>query len=93
MGSFLSCLFFRNAVTTFHECDSEADGSRGQDESEHGVDVQLFDCAFIAGVCQDQVDRRMIAFTRDQYPLEVNVCLRPSHGLQVVRSCITKTTR
>ena len=69
MGAFLSCLFFRNLVTTVHESHSATeDGLCGQKESEH---AQLFDCAFISGVCQDQVEKRMITFTRDQYPAEV----------------------
>lgn len=72
MGAFLSSIFCRNTATALLEEYSEADDLRvcGQDESEH---VQLFDCAFIAGVCQDQVAKRMLAFTRDQYPLEVIV--------------------
>ena len=75
MGAFLSSIFCRNTATALLEEYSEADDLRvcGQDESEHGLDVQLFDCAFIAGVCQDQVAKRMLAFTRDQYPLEVIV--------------------
>ena len=57
MGSLLSCLLSRNAVAVLHEGSrrSEAEGARAQDDSEDdGEDVQLFDCAFIAGVCQDQ---------------------------------------
>ena len=68
MGAFLSCLFFRNVVTTVHKNSAAEDGLCGQNESEH---AQLFDCAFISGVCQDQVEKRMITFTKDQYPSEV----------------------
>ena len=78
MGAFLCCLFFRNSATTFRESDSAADGLCGQDERGHDVDAQIFDCAFISGVCQDQVDKTMIAFTRDQYPREVIFVRRSS---------------
>ena len=76
MGALLGCFFSRNAEAVLHEGSrrSEAEGASARDDSEGGdEDAQLFDCAFIAGVCQDQEaeEKKMVAFTRDQYPQEV----------------------
>ena len=76
MGAFLSCLFLRSSVKSFDDSASGVDGFCGQEQSLEEVNVQLFDCAFISGICQDHVDQRMIAFTREPYPLEVIFCYR-----------------